>query len=151
MDKMDRWMTSWQSLASQKFERLQQQNSYDHDTISKRQKEIERLLLEGFDLCKTESLKSYSFRKESEKAVKDIFKSHNGDIIKVTKMYTDSQLSEDPATENPIPQSCENPKLVRKGESKVLRVGDSKQNEGSRDFNIRYCDQQTNGGGWTVR
>ena len=50
-----------------------------------------------------------------------------------------------------IPLSCENPKLVRSGESKVLRVGDSQQNEGSRDFNIRYCDQQTNGGGWTVR
>jgi hypothetical protein len=50
-----------------------------------------------------------------------------------------------------IPESCENPKLVRSGKSKAVRVGDSQQNEGSRDYNIRYCDQQNNGGGWTVR
>ena len=143
MEKMDRWMTSWQNLASQKFERLQQQNSYDHDTISKEQKEILRLLLKGFDQCKAVSVKSDSYRKESEQV--------DTEIPKVTKIQTDNPLSGEPATENPISQSCENPKLVRSRENKVLRVGDSQQNEGNRDFNIRYCDQQTNGGGWTVR
>ena len=34
--------------------------------------------------------------------------------------------------------------------SKVFRVGSAQVNDGGRDFNIRYCDQQTGPGGWTV-
>jgi hypothetical protein len=97
------------------------------------------LLLEGFDRCKTDFMKIDSFRKESEKEATKLFKIHS-DKVKVIKIHTDNPLSDEPATENPITESCENPKLVRSGESKVVRVGDSQQNEGSRDFNIRYCD-----------
>ena len=79
-------------------------------------------------------MKSGSFRKESEKAETEIFKNHNDNKIKI---HTYNPLSDEPATDNSIPKSCENPKFVRSEESKVLRVGDSQQNEGSRDFNIR--------------
>ena len=41
---MFRWSSNWQNLASQKFDRHGQQNSYDHDTLVKGQKVIESLL-----------------------------------------------------------------------------------------------------------
>ena len=34
---------------------------------------------------------------------------------------------------------------------RVYRVGRARTNLGNRDYNIRYCDQSTAGGGWTVR
>ena len=46
-----RWMTSWQNSVGQQFERVLQQNSYDHDSHSKGHKQLERLLVEGFDRC----------------------------------------------------------------------------------------------------
>ena len=52
LDRLDRWMTSWQNLASQKFDRITQQNSYDHDTIMKGQKALESLMVEGLERCK---------------------------------------------------------------------------------------------------
>jgi len=37
------------------------------------------------------------------------------------------------------------------GESKVFTVGQTREiNEQQRDFNRRFCDQETSGGGWTV-
>ena len=32
----------------------------------------------------------------------------------------------------------------------MFRVGSADVNEGGRDYNIRYCEQKTAGGGWTV-
>merc|ERR1719278_2463905 len=54
LDRLDRWMTSWQNSVGQQFERVLQQNSYDHDSHSKGHKELERLLVEGFDRCQAE-------------------------------------------------------------------------------------------------
>ena len=34
--------------------------------------------------------------------------------------------------------------------SKVFRVGGAVTNPGGRDVNIRFCEQKTAGGGWTV-
>ena len=45
-------MTSWQNSVGQQFERVLQQNSYDHDSHAKGHKQLERLLVEGFDRCK---------------------------------------------------------------------------------------------------
>ena len=45
---------------------------------------------------------------------------------------------------------CEDPNLVESGVSKVFRVGEASTNPGGRDINIRFCEQKTAGGGWTV-
>ena len=47
-------MTSWQNSVGQQFERVLQQNSYDHDSHAKGHKQLERLLVEGFDRCQAE-------------------------------------------------------------------------------------------------
>ena len=52
LDRLDRWMTSWQNSVVQWFERVLQQNSYDHDSHSKGHKELERMLMDGFERCK---------------------------------------------------------------------------------------------------
>jgi len=151
LDRLDQWMLSWQNLASQKFERILQQNNYDHDTITKGQKQIESLLVEGFDRCKSvqqEAVKENVFR-QSEK-----FQEDNGrkapDPDTSTQTPTDSQLSDQPAATTSTIQGCGISKYVRSAEAKVFRIGDSQLNEAGRDFNIRYCDQKTRGGGWTV-
>ena len=46
---------------------------------------------------------------------------------------------------------CEDFNLVNTGVSKVYRLGSPVVNEAGRDFNVRYCDQKSAGGGWTVR
>ena len=48
-------------------------------------------------------------------------------------------------------QGCGISKYVRSKEARVFRIRDSQLNEAGRDFNIRYCDQKTRGGGWTVK
>jgi len=150
MDRIDQWITSWQNMASQKFERILQQNNYDHDTITKGQKEIERLLVEGFDRCKSASReaikKTLYVQRETNK--EDIISEFETDTV--TQIPTDSQLSDEPAATTSFTQGCGNPKLVRTSVAKVYRTGDSQLNEAGRDFNIRYCDQKTGGGGWTV-
>jgi len=142
VERMDRWMTSWQNLASQKFDRILQQNSYDHDTIIKGQKAIEKLIFEGIDRCK-------NVNKGNIKHLDQEIKMEETEIItEATATVTDSQLSDEPLGKQS--KGCEDTKLTTTFESKVFRVADSQKNEKGRDLNIRYCDQETGGGGWTV-
>ena len=53
LESLSLWMTTWQNIASQKFERILEQRTYDHNMVSKEHREIERLIMEGFDQCKT--------------------------------------------------------------------------------------------------
>jgi len=149
VDRMDRWMTSWENMASQKFDRILQQNSYDHDTISKGQKEMERMVVEGFDRCKTVISDAVDHEMENtiNEAQTNITMVHTE---KKNKTDINSQLSDEPNDTTSFFHGCENTKFVQTLESKVFRVGNSQQNEGRRDFNIRSCDQETRGGGWTV-
>jgi len=142
VERMDRWMTSWQNLASQKFDRILQQNIYDHDTIIKGQKAIEKLIFEGIDRCK-------NVNKGNIKHLDQEIKMEETEIItEATATVTDSQLSDEPLGKQS--KGCEDTKLTTTFESKVFRVADSQKNEKGRDLNIRYCDQETGGGGWTV-
>ena len=65
-------MTSWQNSVGQQFERVLQQNSYDHDSHSKGHKQLERLLVEGFDRCQAEAAGERSRHKEGRKERKEI-------------------------------------------------------------------------------
>eukprot|EP00092_Neocalanus_flemingeri_P027836 GFUD01030219.1.p1 GENE.GFUD01030219.1~~GFUD01030219.1.p1 ORF type:complete len:765 (-),score=159.24 GFUD01030219.1:331-2625(-) len=171
VDKMDRWMTSWQNLASQKFDRILQQNSYDHDTINKGQKALESFLMEGFDRCKMRDSRagkrirptpSYSEtttkiptttteRVTTPEVIED------NDVLKLPFVDESEILDDDVSfdTKEPyakMPSGCDDLKHSSgSSSSKVYKVGVSRMyNEGGKDFNTRLCDQETSGGGWTV-
>ena len=152
LERIDRWTASWQSQATQKLSRILDQNSYDHQASTKQNKHLERILLDGFDKCKTtlpmdnnekmndnNNNKNNRFEKESEEDEADI-------VFDTNK----ANLSDEPSKSSDDHRGCEDLNLVDSGVSKVFRVGSSHINAGGRDFNIRYCDQKTAGGGWTV-
>jgi hypothetical protein len=170
VDKLDRWMTSWQNFATQKFDRILQQNSYDHDTLNKGQKSLESFMVEGFDRCKLKDPRagkrvrttpSYSetTTKLTTTTTTEEFTTpellDNNDVLKLPFVDESEILEEDvnyDDTEEPNAKGgCD--ELKHSGgatTSKVYKVGVSRHNEGGRDFNSRLCDQETSGGGWTV-
>lgn len=171
VDRMDRWMTSWQNMATQKFDRILQQNSYDHDTLNKGQKALESFMMEGFDRCKLRDPRagkrirttpSYSetttelTTTTTEKVTTPEIIEDN-DILKLPFVDESEILDDDVSydTKEPYakrPSGCDD--LKHSGgssTSKVYKVGVNRMyNDGGRDFNTRLCDQETSGGGWTV-
>ena len=135
-------MTSWQNSVGQRFERVLQQNSYDHDSHSKGHKQLERLLVEGFDRCQAEGERTR--HKERPKDRKEFEVEQNDEATRKDK---ESQKTSSIPPESPAltwEGGCESERgdLV----SKVYRVGRG----GDDGYNTRFCDQQTDGGGWTV-
>jgi len=171
VDRLDRWMTSWQNFATQKFVRILQQNSYDHDTLNKGQKALESLMMEGFDRCKlrdpragkrvrttpayretTTELTTTTTERVTTPEIID-----NNDVLKLP-FVDESEISEEGSSydtiepdEKTVRSGCED--LKHGGgatTTKVYKVGVTRYNEAGRDFNNRLCDQETSGGGWTV-
>ena len=171
VDRLDRWMTSWQNFATQKFDRILQQNSYDHDTLNKGQKALESLMMEGFDRCKlrdpragkrvrttpgyretTTELTTTTTERVTTPEIID-----NNDVLKLP-FVDESEISEEGSSYDTIEpdektarSGCED--LKHGGgatTTKVYKVGVTHYNEAGRDFNSRLCDQETSGGGWTV-
>lgn len=152
LDRLDRWMTSWQNSVGQQFERVLQQNSYDHDSHSKGHKQLERLLVEGFDRCKP----GVRLRNRVASGGSTTIRSTTPRTTATSKRLvpTEEVLREAtvkmplvgaPPTIPPGPEGCESGDLVRAGASGVVRMGDGKT-----DFQTRFCEQDTTGGGWTV-
>ena len=143
-------MTSWQNSVGQQFERVLQQNSYDHDSHAKGHKQLERLLVEGFDRCQAEAAGERTRHKEgkTDKERKEV-EQQNDQANKSGKESRQTTRSpESPRSPlAPWESGCERADLVGTGLSKVYRVG-SRSGDGG--FNTRFCDQQTDGGGWTV-
>jgi len=138
LDRLDRWMTSWQNSVGQQFERVLQQNSYDHDSHSKGHKELERLLVEGFDRCQA-GLRARTRRPGISPGTSRAVATTTESLPPTEEVLRDSTvklpLVGTPATELPQPSSCE-----EASGSGVVRVGGKE----------RYCHQDTTGAGWTV-
>ena len=172
VDRLDRWMTSWQNFATQKFDRILQQNSYDHDTLNKGQKALESLMMEGFDRCKlrdpragkrirtttatTTTTTELTTTTTTERVTTpDII--DNNDVLKLpfvdeSEIYEDDEIYDTKEPDAKLPGTgCEDLKHGGGGTtSQVYKVGVTRYNEAGRDFNRRLCDQETSGGGWTV-
>ena len=143
-------MTSWQNSVGQQFERVLQQNSYDHDSHAKGHKQLERLLVEGFDRCQAEAAGERTRHKEgkTDKERKEV-EQQNDEATKSEKESRQTTRSP-PSPRSPLApweSGCERADLVGTGLSKVYRVGSRGGDDG---FNTRFCDQKTDGGGWTV-
>ena len=137
---------------SSKLGRILEQNSYDHQTASKDSKQLERILLDAVDKCTA----AVSERKQKLRFAggDQTDRDHLGGNVTSSnpgsgERKEKSEVSLMSADERPL-VGCEDPNLVESGVSKVFRVGSARTNQAGRDFNIRYCDQETRGGGWTV-
>jgi len=159
--KMDRWMDSWQTTATMKFDRILQQNSYDHDTLVKGQKSLESVMVEGLDRCKLREV-----RTEDKVKTRTTYKNPPTAPTTTTPASTTtekdvrvrSERNRTPTSDSSEvlePQAstgCEDTTYISEsGGSKIFKVGVTRMyNERGRDFNTRLCDQDTSGGGWTV-
>ena len=149
LERLDRWSVSWQSQATQKLSRILDQNSYDHQAATRESKNLERIVLDAFDKCQAASVEQETVRPKvlARDHVEDnvVIRSNN------TVTVTNTNLSDEPSLVTVEEElGCEDPNLVESGVSKVFRVGGAITNPGGRDFNIRFCEQKTAGGGWTV-
>ena len=144
LDRLDRWMTSWQNSVVQQFERVLQQNSYDHDSHSKGHKELERMLMDGFEKCKP------GVRMRPRTTTERVMMTREPVSTTVRLPATEEVLREEVLVKLPLVaeepedsvlRGCED--LVR-GSSGVRKVGEE---EG---YHTRYCHQGTSGAGWTV-
>ena len=153
LERLDHWAVSWENTASTKLGRILEQNSYDHQAASRDNKELERIVLDAFDKCTT----ALSARRQEVMVAggeeEEAGRSQLGGNITSSQAVNDERIDQAEvmmsADERPL-VGCEDPNLVESGVSRVFRVGSARTNQAGRDFNIRYCDQETAGGGWTV-
>ena len=142
LERLDHWAVTWQNTVNNKLARIIDQNSYDHQAASKDNKQLERLVLGVMDKC------SAVAERDRHVMVGGDGRENKTDLPteETDKSKSKAVLVSDESTE----VGCEDTNLVESGVSKVFRVGSAQLNDGGRDFNIRYCDQQTGPGGWTV-
>ena len=163
-DARVRWSSNWQNLASQKLDRLGQQNSYDHDTIVKGQKVLESLLVEGIDKCRlagpNRGIRRTSTARPTTTTTTRVNTEELPDpVLRVTEnqdlalpQSVDTFQEEEDEEEQELEQEQEVllSGCLDRSRSGLVKVGVSRRNEAGRDFHVRVCDQETGGGGWTV-
>lgn len=179
LDRIDRWSSNWQNLASQKFDKHGQQNSYDHDTLVKGQKVIESLLVKAIDKCRFVGGNRLMKRTTTKRPTTTTTTTTKTENIRVEvtenqalalpgSLYTsnqeeDEEIDEEEGEEVEIDEEGEEIEVegeekdevllsgcLNQSKSGTVKVGPPNLNEDGRDFHLRLCDQETNGGGWTV-
>ena len=162
-----RWSSNWQNVATQKLERLGQQNSYDHDTVVKGQKVLESLMVESIDKCRfggsrvvrrTTTPRPAPITTTTTTAATTSLRttdSHEA-LTHPESNDTSEEEEEEGELEEMVVEKKEEEDVVslsgcsEQVSSGPVRVGVSRLNEAGRDFHQRLCDQETSGGGWTV-
>ena len=167
-----RWSTNWQNVATQKLERLGQQNSYDHDTVVKGQKVLESLMVESIDKCRfggsrvvrrtttrpttprpttttTTSTSTTSLR------TIDSVVTENEALVLPESVDTYGEEDGEEDVEDIVEEEEEEDVVLLSGcvdqtRSGPVRVGVSRPGQAGGDFHLRLCEQETSGGGWTV-
>ena len=157
LERLDRWSTDWQNIASMKMDRIRQQSSYDHDTVIKGQKVLEGLLVEGIEKCKFMGGGVRMSRRTTTPSSR-----LNTTTTTVTTRRTTSTTSEssytvivDSSIAEGLQESIRQEEELEEtqtgceeeGRSGIRSVGVTRLNEAGRDYNTRLCDE---GGGWTV-
>ena len=168
LERLDRWSTDWQNIASMKLDRIRQQSSYDHDTVIKGQKVLEGLLVEGIEKCKfmgggvrlarrpttptsrittTTTTTTVTTRSTtsttSESSYTVIVDSSIAEGLQDSIHREEERVEEEERTEE-TELGCE------EGRSGIRSVGVTRLNEAGRDYNTRLCTGEAGGGGWTV-
>ena len=185
LDRMDTWMVTWANNVNQKFDRVLEQDGYNTNRIAASQKQVERLVLEGFDMCRSVTSDAVTVPRGGGGGVGDAERPvlaqptetaltteqtggpDEGPAYRELDPYDDGYDRSRQLDSNDIPgggggggdsptanyfKGCEDLRRAGLSESKVYKVGSSSElNEADRDFNRRFCDQEANGGGWTVR
>ena len=144
LERLDHWAVTWQNTVNNKLARIIDQNSYDHQAASKDNKQLERLVLGAFDRCSAISERERKDKFEEEE------REEESEVVTERTEKSVVMSDESRSEEERVEPGCEDPNLVESGVSKVFRVGSARINSGGRDYNVRYCDQERNGGGWTV-
>ena len=162
-----RWSSNWQNVATQKLERLGQQNSYDHDTVVKGQKVLESLMVESIDKCRfggsrvvrrTTTPRPAPITTTTTTAATTSLRttdSHEA-LTHPESNDTSEEEEEEGELEEMVVEKKEEEDVVslsgcfEQASSGPVRVGVSRLNEAGRDFHQRLCDQESSGGGWTV-
>ena len=162
LERLDRWSTDWQNIASMKLDRIRQQSSYDHDTVIKGQKVLEGLLVEGIEKCK---FMGGGVRMARRPTTPTSRLTTTTTTTTVTTRSTTSTTSEssytvivDSSIAEGLQESVEEERLeeetgsgCEEGRSGIRSVGVTRLNEAGRDYNTRLCDGgEAGGGGWTV-
>ena len=163
-------------MATQKLERLGQQNSYDHDTLVKGQKVLESLMVESIDKCRfgggrivrrtttsrpkpttttttttTASTSTTSLRTPDSTLTENEALALPESIDTYEEEEEEDDLEEDDVEEEEdevLLSGC-----LEQTKSGPVKVGVSRPNEAGRDFHLRLCEQESSGGGgggWTV-
>ena len=150
-------------MATQKLERLGQQNSYDHDTLVKGQKVLESLMVESIDKCRfgggrivrrtttsrpppTTTTTTTTTTSTTSVRTTDYMLTENEALALPESIDTYEEEEEEEVEEDVVFLSG----CLEQTRSGPVRVGVSRPNEAGRDFHLRLCEQETSGGGWTV-
>lgn len=165
LERLDRWSTDWQNIASMKLDRIRQQSSYDHDTVIKGQKVLEGLLVEGIEKCK---FMGGGVRMARRPTTPTSRLTTTATTTTLTTRSTTSTTSESSYTvivdssiaeglqesmhhEEENLEEAESELGCEEGRSGIRSVGVTRLNEAGRDYNTRLCDGgEAGGGGWTV-
>ena len=168
-----RWSSNWQNVATQKLERLGQQNSYDHDTVVKGQKVLESLMVESIDKCRfggsrvlrrtttsrpppppttTTTTTTTTPTSTTSSRTIDSMVTENEALFfpESVDTYEDEEVDDMEDVEEEEEEDVSLSGCLEQTRSGPVRVGVSRPNEAGGDFQLRLCDQQTAGGGWTV-
>ena len=125
MERHNHWIASWQNTASQKLERIVEQNNYEHDPNEKGPRELERVRIDGFNKC---TLRMEKFLPENEivdsRDDPDNSFSINEKEPETKQTSLDRRISDDPDAALFLSSECENPKTTRKSVSKVFSDGE---------------------------
>ena len=162
LERLDRWSTDWQNIASMKLDRISQQSSYDHDTVIKGQKVLEGLLVEGIEKCKFMGGGVRLARRPTTPTSRLTTTTTTTTVTTRSTTSTTSESSYTVIVDSSIAEGLEDSihreeeRLeetelgCEEGRSGIRSVGVTRLNEAGRDYNTRLCDGEAGGGGWTV-